>query len=141
MAVVRSLLGAVISTEQDNAGRSSGAGGESEDEGGHALAWTLLDEGKSALGTSSAQVDKSHLTEAGEPVPRDNINVDIPPKLPKFRADDVLSPAATERVFPVRSVVSVQPTPPTTTPGTTRPGQTEGYFPSYAARRGSTSTY
>jgi light-regulated signal transduction histidine kinase (bacteriophytochrome) len=130
-----------MSTEQDNAGRSSGAGGESEDEGGHALAWTLLDEGKSAFGTSSAQVDKSHLTEVGEPVPRDNINVDIPPKLPKFRADDVLSPAATERVFPVRSVVSVRPTPPTTTPGTTRLGQTEGYFPSYAARRGFTSTY
>jgi hypothetical protein len=129
-----------MSTEHDNVSRSSGAGGASEEESGHALASTLLNEGNSASGTSSAQVDKPDLTAAGEPVPRENVNLDIPPKSPKFRADDVLSPAATDRVFPVRSVISVQPTPPIATPSTARPGQTEGYFPSYASRSGSAST-
>ena len=129
-----------MSAEHDNARRSSGTGGASGDESGHALASTLLNEGASAPGTSSARVDKPDLTEAGEPIPRENTNVEIPPKSPTYRADDVLSPAATDRVFPVRSVMSVQPTPPTPTPGTARPGQTEGYFPTYASRRGSTST-
>lgn len=129
-----------MSAEHDNARRSSAAGVATEDENGHALASTLLNEGNSAPGTSSARVDKPELTGAGEPMPRDNTNVDLPPKSPTFRAEDVLSPAATDRVFPMRSVISVQQTPPTATPGTARPGQTEGYFPSYAARRGSTST-
>jgi hypothetical protein len=129
-----------MSAEHDNVRRSSGAGDASEEENGHALASTLLNEGNSASGTSSAQVDKPDLTAAGEPVPRENTNLEIPPKSPKFRADDVLSPAATDRVFPVRSVISVQPTPLASTPGTARPGQTEGYFPGFASRRGSTST-
>lgn len=129
-----------MSAEHDNARRSSGTGGASGDESGHALASTLLNEGASAPGTSSARVDKPDITEAGEPLPRENTNVDMSPKSPTFRADDVLSPAAADRVFPVRSVMSVQPTPPTSTPSTARPGQTEGYFPNYASRRGSTST-
>jgi light-regulated signal transduction histidine kinase (bacteriophytochrome) len=130
-----------MSTESDNARRSSGAGVASEDESGHALASTLLNEGgRTAHGSSLARVDKPDLSEAGEPIPRDNVNLEVPPKSPTLRADDVLSPAAADRVFPVRSVISVQPTPPTSTPGTARPGQSEGYFPSYAARRGSTST-
>lgn len=128
-----------MSTGQDDAARDSDTGPASEDENGHALASTLLNEGTSAPGSSSARMDKPPLNEAGEPVPRQNINVDQPPKSPT-RADDVLSPAAADRVFPVRSVISVQPTPPTATPGTARPGQTEGYFPNYAGRRASTST-
>jgi light-regulated signal transduction histidine kinase (bacteriophytochrome) len=129
-----------MSTEHDSARRSSGTGGASRDESGHALASTLLNEGTSAPGTSSARVDKPDLTEAGEPIARENTNVEIPPKSPTSRADDVLSPAAADRVFPVRSVMSVQATPPTSTPGTARPGQTDGYFPNYQSRRGSTST-
>lgn len=127
-----------MSTDYDNARRSSGAGSASEDESGHALALTLLNEGTSVPGTSSSRVDKPDLTEAGQPVPRDNNYAEIPPKSPTFRAGDVLSPAAPDRVFPVRSVISVQPKTPT--PGTARPEQTEGYFPGYASRRGSTST-
>jgi hypothetical protein len=129
-----------MSTEHDNVGRSSDAGGASEEESGHALASTILSEGTSASGTSSANVEKPNLTDAGEPVPREDITLETPPKSPKFRVNDVLSPAATDRVFPVRSVISVQPTPPIATPSTARPGQTEGYFSSHASRRGSTST-
>jgi hypothetical protein len=129
-----------MSTEDDNGRRSTDAGGASEEESGHALASTLLNEGNSASGTSSAQVDKPNLTKAGEPISRENTDFEIPPKSPTFRADDVLSPAATDRVFPVRSVISVQPTPPIATPSTARSGQTEGYFPSYASGRNSAST-
>ena len=129
-----------MSTEHGSARRSSGTGDASGDESGHALASTLLNEGTSAPGTSSARVNKPDLTEAGEPLPRENTNVEMSPKSPTFRADDVLSPAAADRVFPVRSVMSVQATPPTSTPSTARPGQTEGYFPTYGARRGSIST-
>lgn len=129
-----------MSTEHDSARRSSDAGDVLRDESGHALASTLLNEGTSAPGTSSARVDKPDLTEAGEPISRENTNVEIPPKSPTYRADDVLSPAAADRVFPVRSVMSVQATPSTFTPGTARAGQTDEYFPTYASRRGSTST-
>ena len=131
-----SLLAAVMSTESR---RSSGTGSASRDESGHALASTLLNEGTSAPGTTSARVNKPDITEAGEPISQESTNVEIPPNSPTFRADDVLSPAAADRVFPVRSVISVQPTPPTPTPGTARPGQNEGYFPTHAARRGSMS--
>ena len=129
-----------MSTDHDSASRPSGTERALGDESGHALASTLLNEGTSAPGASSARVDKPDLTEAGEPIPRENTNVDTSPKSPTFSADDVLSPAAADRVFPIRSVISVQQTPPTSTPTTARPGQTECYFPNYAARRGSTST-
>jgi light-regulated signal transduction histidine kinase (bacteriophytochrome) len=126
-----------MSAEQDNAKRSSGAGRESGDESGHALASTLLSAG--SAGSTTPRMEKPALSESGEPLSQDNANRDIPPNSPTFRADDVLSPATADRVFPIRSVVSVQPTPPT--PSTARPGQTEGYFPNIAAaRRGSVST-
>ena len=126
-----------MSAEHDDARRHSGAAGASGDESGHALASTLLNEGTSAPGTSSARVDKPDLTEAGQPVPRGSAHADIPPKSPITPADDVLSPDAADRVFPIRSVISVQSIPSTSTPGTARPGQTEGYFLSYASRRSS----
>lgn len=92
-----------MSAEHDSARRSSGTGGASGDESGHALASTLLNEGTSASGTSSARVDKPDLTDTGELLPpRESTNVDMSPKSPTFRADDVLSPAAADRVFPVR---------------------------------------
>jgi light-regulated signal transduction histidine kinase (bacteriophytochrome) len=109
-----------MSAEQDNSRRSSGAGRDSGDESGNAFASTLLSEGGSASGSTTPRIEK-------------------PSNSPTLPADDVLSPAAVDRVFPIRSVISVQPTPPT--PSTARPGQTEGYFPNIAAaRRGSVST-
>ncbi|KAM0723957.1 hypothetical protein Q7P37_000948 [Cladosporium fusiforme] len=126
-----------MSTGQDNSRRSSGAGVGQQDDSGHALATTLLQDGPSAPGTSATRKNKPSLTEGGEPIPETNINTDVPPKSPTLRSEDVLSPAAADRVFPIRSVVSVQPTP---TPTAGRPGQQEEYFPSTAAaRRGSTS--
>ena len=128
-----------MSTEHDNAGRSRGVGDALVDESVDTpAAPALLDEGKRAAGTSP---DTPGLMEADEPTPRENTNIEIPPKSPTFRTDDVLSPGAADRVFPVRSVISVQPTPPAQTPATPRPGQTEGYFPSHASRRGSASTF
>ena len=111
-----------MSAEQDNSRRSSGAGRASEDASGHASASTLLNEGNSAPGTT---------------IPQDS---DILPDSPTYRGDDVISPATADRVFPIRSVISVASTA-TPTPNTGRPGQTEGYFPNIAAaRRGSVST-
>lgn len=56
------------------------------------------------------------------------------PVTPSTSTEGTLSPAATNRVFPVRSVVSVDPTP---TPAQPRHG--DGYFQSVAARRQSIS--
>jgi hypothetical protein len=126
-----------MSVEHDNSRRSSGAGRSSEDESGHALASMMLNEGGSASGTTTPRMEKPALSENGEPLQQDT---DKPPNSPTFRGEDVLSPATADRVFPIRSVISVQPTPPT--PSTARPGQSEGYFPNIAAaaRRGSVST-
>lgn len=121
-----------MSAEGDDARPSGDAGGGTEDESGHALATTLLQDGPSGSGTSSSRKSKPNLTESGEPIQDTHIITDGLPKSPTYRANDVLSPAAADRVFPVRSVVSVQPTP---TPTTGRPGQQESYFPSTAAAR------
>lgn len=131
-----------MSAEQENNRRSGdGAGRDSKDESGHALASTLLSEGGSAPGTTTPRMEKPALSETGEPLSRDTANVHIPPNSPTFRPDDALSPATADRVFPIRSVISVQQTPTASTPSTARPGQTEGYFPNIAAaRRGSVST-
>ncbi|KAL1586465.1 hypothetical protein WHR41_05359 [Cladosporium halotolerans] len=126
-----------MSGDQSSSRRASGTGGTTKDEGGHALATTLLKEGPSAPGTTSRRMSKPGLTDDSTPS-QTKINTDAQPKSPTFPADDVLSPAEADRVFPVRSVVSVGPNP---TPDPGRHQQREGYFPSPATtRRSSTKT-
>lgn len=127
-----------MSGDQSSSGLTSGTGGSTTDESGHALATTLLKEGPSAPGTTSRRMSKPDLTDASAPPPPPSrTNTDTQPKSPSFNGDDVLSPAAADRVFPIRSVVSVDPAP---TPGKGRSAQSDGYFPNIAAaRKGSTS--
>ncbi|KAF2172824.1 hypothetical protein M409DRAFT_49350 [Zasmidium cellare ATCC 36951] len=67
-----------------------------------------------------------------EPLPRPNVNVGDQVRSPTSASTEgQLSPAAADRVFPIRSVVSVDPTP---TPAN-RSDRSEGYFQNAAQAR------
>jgi light-regulated signal transduction histidine kinase (bacteriophytochrome) len=96
----------VMSFEQDNEPRRGTAVGQ--DVAGNTLASMPLNDWET-LGTSSISRNQMpHLTEGSEPLPPLNVGFHEAPGEPS-RATDALSPAASERIFPIRSVVSAKP--------------------------------
>ncbi|KAK6441384.1 hypothetical protein LTR95_002382 [Oleoguttula sp. CCFEE 5521] len=88
--------------------------------------------GASDNGTTDFSRRKApRLTASGQPMPRHNVNFADQPRSPPPQVDGPLSPAAADRVFPVRSVVSVDPTP---TPGV-QARRGDSYFPTAARTR------
>ncbi|OQN98410.1 hypothetical protein B0A48_15679 [Cryoendolithus antarcticus] len=91
--------------------------------------------------TGSGQADNSttnpprkktpNLTAGGQPMSRHTVNFADQPRSPPPQVDGPLSPAAADRVFPIRSVVSVDPTP---TPGTQQ-RRGDSYFPTASRAR------
>ncbi|CAK3958725.1 histidine kinase A [Lecanosticta acicola] len=74
----------------------------------------------------------SNLTQTGrDPLPRPNINSTHDPRSPTATSEGQLSPAAADRIFPIRSVISVDPSPTPTQHGT----RSEGYFHNAACAR------
>lgn len=121
-----------MAIEPNNGPRRSVA--EERDIAGSALASMLLDERITNGSSSTPHKQMSHLMEDGGHLPLSDYDSSGAPAEPRLRGKetDALS-TVVERVFPIRSVVSVQSV---STPADTPDGQSNGCSPRLSPRKG-----